>query len=401
MSSHQLRHPIPFVRQFGLIVWLGILFAGQLSYAQQSPRMNITRIATNGELTVRGYTANFPAPILTTITVIDDQGNYVTKLADTLRWLDRNEIANNGIPISQIWSPFFEYHEEDNRIPPDPDVYRQSFGPYVTEIRWCDNFPTSTMLVMDVSSSMEEEISFARAGANAFVDLMRPVDRAGIVQFSGTVLLYQPLTTDTQLLHNLITNAVLDRGTAINDAILRGIAGVKDVPCRRMVIVYTDGIDVNSTATAAMVIDTAQTYRVPVFTIALGNDTEEDSLRAIADRTGGLFFKAATASEMETIYRRLSAITQNYYVTAHGSTDPNYNNTWRTVDLTANVDGRKVRATGRYFVSGTPPPIKMTDIGIRLSAKTDTFVVRGPDFLPATEPGKKFTYQLLVQNFGL
>ncbi|MBN2091684.1 VWA domain-containing protein [candidate division KSB1 bacterium] len=397
---HQQRHWNRLLTRFCLFFLLGSFLYGNPSYAQQTPRMNINRVTTNGELTIRDYTANFPYPILTTVTVIDGQGNYVTGLADTLRWLGKNDIANNGVPVSQIWSPFFEYHEEDNRIPPVPDVYQQKFGPYVTEIRWCDNFPTSTMLVMDFSSSMAEEISFARAGANTFVDLMRPIDRAGLVQFSGTVLVFQPLTTDTQLLHNLITNTPLDRGTAIYDATLRGIAGVKDVPCRRMVIVYTDGFDVNSTSTAKMVIDTAQTYRVPVFTIALGNETQEDSLRAIADKTGGLFFKAATASEMETIYRRLSSVTQNYYVTAHGSTDPNYNNTWRTVDLTVNIDGRNIRGTGRYFVPGTPPPLKYTDIGIQLSAKTDTFIVKGTDSLPATEPGKEFVYQLSIQNFG-
>jgi uncharacterized repeat protein (TIGR01451 family) len=360
----------------------------------------VNNIAARGEITVRGLTAHFPWPILSTISVVDSAGNIIPGLADPLRWLGPEEIAENGEPIKQIWQPVLEYHEEDTLIPPDPNIYNQKPQPLFTEIRRTDPIPTSTMLVMDVSTSMARDIDKAKEGVCLYLDLFRSgLDRGGIVQFASTVLDYQEMTGDVELLKQEACSATLSEGTAIYDGLMKGIELIKTETGRRAIIVYTDGGDNASTTTPQAVIDNARAYNIPIYTIALGANTEDDVLIQIADATSALFFKAATAEEMKIIYGKLSVMMQNYYVMAHASPDPNYNQTWRLVDVTANLSGVSGRAMGRYFVPG-PPPQFFTDLSVSLESKTDTTIFVDRDSIHAAKPGEIFDYIIRYKNFG-
>ena len=395
-----------------LLLLNGILFFKFISMPAQDLRfkpyqqgnliISINNILTQGEATIRGLTADFPYPILSTISVVDSQANLVTGLADTLRWLGPNETAENGLPVSDIWQPLLEYHEEDPLIPPDSDLYHQIPEPLITEVRNIALLPSCTMLVMDVSESMVEEIEQAKEGLRLYVRLFRPIDRGGIVQFSSTVVDFLPMTTDTSALIDKINSATPAGGTAIYDALMKGIDGIK---CdqgergRRSIIIYTDGEDRSSTITPQAVIDSARVHNLPIYTIALGNMTQEDILKLIAEQTNGLFFKAATAEEMKFIYGKLSRIMQNYYVMAHASPDPSFNHTWRLVDLTVTLPDQHGRGLGRYFVGG-PPMYSGTDIELNLTSKTDTFIVDAGNTINAVMPGDTFQYLITLKNLG-
>lgn len=359
----------------------------------------VNNIAINGELTIRGLTANFPYPVLSMISVVDSQANIVPGLADTLRWLGPNDTAENGMPMADIWQPLKEFHRADSLYPPDPDLYHQTRMPLITEIRYTDPIPTCTKLVLDVSSSMEQEIEDAKEGARIYIRLLRSFDSVGIVQFAGDVVNVQEMTRDTTVLLDNINNIRLYNGTAVYDALMAAINGLKNSRGRRSIIIYTDGADNRSHVTPEAVIDSAQAYNLPIYTIALGNGAEEKVLREIALRTSGLYFRAATAEQMQIILSKLSFLMQNYYVMAHGSTDPFYNRTWRVVDVTANTREARGRGAGNYFVGGGPE-IPATDLSVSLRSTTDTTAVIDGDTLNAVTPASEFTYALRVQNLG-
>ncbi|MDZ7410347.1 MAG: VWA domain-containing protein [candidate division KSB1 bacterium] len=348
----------------------------------------INNISLAGEVSLRGKSGAFPAPILATISVTDRDGNLIKGLADTLRWLTPPELAEIGRPIREIWQPLLEYHRDNPAFPPQPNLYSQTPAPEFTEVRRTEYFPTSTLLVMDISGSMKPQLDDAKAGNLAYLEQLRPYDRAGLIQFCGTVVTSLPITAAKAPLQQSIIAADTCYATAIYDALLTAIEITRFEPSRRGIILYTDGQDNSSTAAPDTVIARAQKYNIPIFTIALGDQPQVEMLMEIAEQTGGLFFYTATAAGMLTIYKKIAAIMQNFYVMAHASPDPVRNHTWRIVDVTANPPGRQGNGKGRYFVPGVTPP-RLTDLALTLNASTAT-----------ARPGDDFEYLLRVHNLG-
>ena len=250
---------------------------------------------------------------------------------------------------------------------------------------------------MDVSGSMDTELADSKIANLIYVDLLRAVDRAGVIQFDHTIVRRLPMTGDFARVRDTINAAVPLGGTAIYDALALAVQETKsEIGRRRAIILYTDGNDNASIATVQSVIDSAQAYGIPIYTIALGFLTSDASLERIAQETGGLFFKSPTEKEMAGIYRRLSDIVQNFYVMAHGSPDPVRNNTWRTVDVTADLPGRNGRGKGYYFVRSLPS--QLANLVLTQSALTDSFAAVGNDTLRFARAGETYRYQLTISN---
>jgi hypothetical protein len=140
-----------------LIIIFLVLFKPFALQAQPDPNfildhldliINVNNIATHGEIELRGLIANFPYPIMSTISVVDTAGDIVIGLADTLRWLGPNDTAENGLPITQIWQPVLEYHEENHALPPDPNIYNQLPEPLFTEVLWTEKKSTMPKLAL-------------------------------------------------------------------------------------------------------------------------------------------------------------------------------------------------------------------------------------------------------------
>ncbi|MGH7457069.1 MAG: vWA domain-containing protein, partial [bacterium] len=217
--------------------------------------VQVNNISISGQLSLRGLTADFPFPVMTVITVSDLAGQPLTRLADTTRWLGPQDVAENGRSITQNWTGLLEYHRDNPAFPPNPNLYNQSAGPLFTEVRASTPIPTSTMLVMDVSGSMIEELADAKAGNLAFLDQLRPIDRAGVTQFCGFIKELLPFTSDKAPLKANIAAADTCPATAINDALMTAIQATKRENYRRAIILYTDGIDNASVITKEAVID--------------------------------------------------------------------------------------------------------------------------------------------------
>ena len=367
---------------------------------QNQLEVHVTNISIAGELSARGLTAAFPHPVMAIISVADSLGRPVLGLADTSRWLAPEDRAEIELPVSQIWKRLLEYHRDTPAFPPNADIYQQNPPPLLTEFRQTTPFPTSTMLVMDVSGSMNEELADAKSAARLFVDLLRPIDRAGVVQFSHTIEAFQPLTNDKQKLYANIDSAQAEGTTAIYDALVFAVQNMRRENSRRAIIVYTDGVDISSSFAASTVIDTAKFYSIPIFTIALGSSTNPDTLKRIAKETGGLFFQTQDASEFKDIYQRIAVLIQNFYMLAYSSPDPARNGTWRRLDVTVCDESLRLgNGSGDYFVPGGPA-LRDTDLAPQLTSFTNLTIVENGKLVKAVRPGDQYTYRLLVSNIG-
>ncbi len=199
-------------------------------------------------------------------------------------------------------------------------------------------------VVLDVSGSMAAEdfqprnrLAVAKDVVREFIDRRRN-DRIGIVIFAGNALTRAPLTSDHRVLRLLLDSVelhALPDGTAIGLALAAGAARLKDSEATtRVIVLVTDGVN-NAGAidpdSAAAVCDG---LGLRVYTVGVGNagrtsvpvqvsdasgrvetqyvdmdvEVDEELLRAIAERTGGRFFKAVDAQALGDVFAEIDRL---------------------------------------------------------------------------------------------
>jgi Ca-activated chloride channel homolog len=192
----------------------------------------------------------------------------------------------------------------------------------------------TVVLVIDRSGSMQASdveptrLDAARQAAGAFIDVVPARFRLGLVAFSDTAdVLARPTTKRERVRAGLATLEPVG-GTAIGDALSKAVDLVNDddgpagagSPPLSAVLLLSDGAStVGSDPLEAAA--AARAAGVPVFTVALGADVEDDAfaqvlgldapdrdtLRAIAETTGGRFYDAPTQADLTRIYRELGS----------------------------------------------------------------------------------------------
>lgn len=200
------------------------------------------------------------------------------------------------------------------------------------------------VLAVDVSGSMEA-LDMQRAGqpasrVEAVKDVVarfvaaRPNDRIGLVAFAGAPYLMSPLTLDhdwlAQNLHRLRTGTIED-GTAIGSALATGVNRLRGTDARSKVIVLlTDGVNNAGAVQPTLAAEAARALGIRVYTIGVGVDgdapvpvtdahgqtrvamahvdVDEATLRAIAQTTGGRFFRARDTASLSRVYAEIDGM---------------------------------------------------------------------------------------------
>ena len=185
---------------------------------------------------------------------------------------------------------------------------------------------SAIMLVMDVSYSMNAmdlkptRIAAAQQSAKRFVEQLPATAQVGLVSFSGKANLNAPLTLDHNAVLEAIAGLKLDNGTAIGDGLLSALDHIaaqnRQTPAN--IILLSDGESSEGYAPLEAAAR-AQQLQVEVNTVGIGQRGErtqlnasqtvgldETTLQAIAQTTGGHYFYAAEAGELESIYKNLS-----------------------------------------------------------------------------------------------
>ncbi|MCK5149054.1 VWA domain-containing protein [bacterium] len=381
-----------------IVVPLACLLWVQSLRAQiPSLKINIAEVSISDTTVRRGLHGNFPWPVLTLITVQDSAGRYVHGLADTTRWLLPDDTTETGIVVDSVWTRLLEYHKDNNALPANPDI-KNSIPEYqVTEVYDVDGLGLSVVLAMDYSGSLGDDIYKSEDAARIFVRQMTVNDQAAIVKFTGKVTVFQGFTADTTKLMDAIGRPTEDREyTAMFDAAYTAVDIQRyQVSPRRPVVIYTDGKDNYSSHGVDDVITLARELETPLFTIGVGSSIDDVELQRMADETGGKYWHATTVDSLAKIYVDIYRLIRGYYVMAHGSTDPYYNGTWRTVDITLNDGGHYGAGLGYYYV-----PFRPADFRIHKTAITDSFTVSNGDTTNYLNTDDRVTYYIDLVNEG-
>lgn len=198
------------------------------------------------------------------------------------------------------------------------------------------------VLGLDISGSMQaldfsvgnsrlNRIAVVKAVVARFID-DRPNDRIGLVAFAAYPYLVSPLTLDHDwLLQNLerVNVGMGDDGTAIGSALAAAVNHLRTTAAKsKVVILLTDGVNNSGKISPLSAAEAAHALGVKVYTIGVGArgkvpipvkdesgkvhiitttvDVDEKTLRAIANETGGWFYRATDTDSLRNIYAQIN-----------------------------------------------------------------------------------------------
>jgi Ca-activated chloride channel homolog len=197
----------------------------------------------------------------------------------------------------------------------------------------------SIMLAVDLSGSMQtldmrsgghevSRLAAVKAVAGEFIK-HRAGDRLGLILFGDEAYLQVPLTLDRSTVRTMLDEAQIGlagQQTAIGDAIGLAIKRLREEPIKdRVLILLTDGASNAGNVDPLKAADLAAREGVRIYTIGVGademivqgpfgmsqvvrGDLDEDALKAIAQKTGGRYFRAADVATLAQIYGLLDKI---------------------------------------------------------------------------------------------
>jgi Ca-activated chloride channel family protein len=169
------------------------------------------------------------------------------------------------------------------------------------------------MLVVDMSKSMEET-DMQRDRLDAAQRVMRRFlhkthnDRVGLVVFGQQAMLQCPLTQDTKLLEQIVSDLAIgdvpELGTAIGDGLALALAQLRRSDAKSKVVILLSDGDTNwvTRFDPDQAANAAKEMGVKVYTLLVGSESSDlfggmsvnpATLRNIAATTGGEYFRAA------------------------------------------------------------------------------------------------------------
>jgi Ca-activated chloride channel homolog len=195
-------------------------------------------------------------------------------------------------------------------------------------------------ITLDLSSSMlaqdfePDRLEVAKKVAADFVE-KRAYDRIGLVVFSGEAFTQCPLTTDHKVVKEFLANlecGFLQDGTAIGMGLATAVNRMKDSPSKsKVIILMTDGVNNAGYFKPEDAMQLAKTLGIKVYTIGVGStgeamspvgrrsdgkyvfglvpvEIDEPLLQNIAQSTGGKYYRATNAQELEQIYSEIDRL---------------------------------------------------------------------------------------------
>jgi len=213
------------------------------------------------------------------------------------------------------------------------------------------------MLAVDLSGSMGirdfklngrevDRLAAVKAVAGRFIE-RRSGDRIGLILFGTNAFLQAPLTFDRTTAHTLLKEAftcepenicqmnqqdercicMAGPSTAIGDAIGLAVKRLRDNPeNQRVLILLSDGANTAGAMQPLQAAELAAKEKLKIYTIGVGADEmivpdlfgsrrvnpsadmDEETMTAIATKTGGRYFRARDTAELEKIYRLLDEL---------------------------------------------------------------------------------------------
>lgn len=180
------------------------------------------------------------------------------------------------------------------------------------EVRHFDARPTqlSMVLLLDVSRSMTDKLDRVADASIRFAEGLAPGDAVAVYAFNHRLERIVPLTRDREAVREGIWSLPASGGTALYDALTAVVEDLHDVPGRKAIFLFSDGLDELSMTSLHDAVRAAVEGEILVYAAGVvdqypqGQPGRED-LDVLARSTGGESYFLLSARELPKIFRRV------------------------------------------------------------------------------------------------
>ena len=261
------------------------------------------------------------------------------------------------------------------------EVFEDGKRQEISSIR-SEEVPFNLALLLDWSGSTEQDRQAMLDAAKGFVKIARPQDRVAVYAMVGNLFrVVSPLTNDRkELLRALRKIPDLPGGSPIYDSMV--FAYTHELRQRRgernALLVLSDGLDNQIRQVPAgkasismgglpsavpfkqlsLAATSMETLIYPIFldTLQSGARVPEEWSRTarrrmeeVAERTGGLLFRARSVRELEPVYPRVANELRSVYNLSYYPANQDFDGSWRTIEVKARRPRTTVRTRSGYF----------------------------------------------------
>ena len=197
------------------------------------------------------------------------------------------------------------------------------------------------VIAVDISSSMlaqdlkPNRLEALKTVASQFIN-DRINDRIGLVIYAGESYTKTPVTSDKDVviksLSDVTFDGVIEDGTAIGMGLATSVNRLKESKAKsKVIILLTDGVNNSGFIDPSTAADLAANFEIKTYTIGLGTngnarapvalnpngsfrfgmtkvEIDEELLKNVANKTGGLYFRATDNKKLEEIYNEINKL---------------------------------------------------------------------------------------------
>jgi Ca-activated chloride channel family protein len=187
--------------------------------------------------------------------------------------------------------------------------------------------PLSIALAIDTSLSTRHDLPLEQASAKRFVHaILRPVDALSVYGFSEIVNESTPgYTSDLRRIDQGIDHVRLGASTAVFDAIYLASRALDHRKGRKVLVLITDGEDVDSKVDYKEALRAAQEAEAIIYSVIIvpiessaGREIGgEHALIQLSDDTGGKYYYATSTTQLDDAFGKISDELRTQYLLAY------------------------------------------------------------------------------------
>jgi Ca-activated chloride channel family protein len=231
--------------------------------------------------------------------------------------------------------------------------------------------PFTAVLLVDASTSMAgSRLGTALDGAKGFVAGMNRLDEAKLLLFSDRILLETPFTSVPSILSLGLASVEAQGGTALNDALYLGLKRLEGSQGRRVVILLSDGVDIESVLPMEQVQKIARQSHAVLYWLRLrryaeqelpfleifsawrdgeGHRREMELLQSAVLESGGRIETLDSLDQVKPALETLLRELRQQYVLGYYPSRSKGRGAWHDLELRVRGEGLQVRTQEGYL----------------------------------------------------